>query len=259
MSLLGSHCQRGPMQIKNMRLWTLWMKNEKSSQASNQLGTPVGAKSFLRGAQIFWTMSNSFKLYPKHFSRGLSLPTPPLVTRLSLHLISEYQIYAGKGSHWRAAINSSQLSNDQWPQAVRKTRSVAIYIIMKSNDWFRKRSLNRWEGERISLLPKQVGISKRQLSSSKTQLDYCVWLKILTFIPSIKIGRSEWLPFSRCLSTHFLTWNHHVTFHHVYHWHLFKTVFNFIPYHHETYLFNDNFATGVSLITALWSCHDELI
>jgi len=39
-------------------------------QACNQLGTPGGAKSFPRGAQIFKTMSNSFKLCPTHFSGG---------------------------------------------------------------------------------------------------------------------------------------------------------------------------------------------
>ena len=39
-------------------------------QARNQLGTPEGAKSFLRGAQNFWTMSNSCKRCPTHFSRG---------------------------------------------------------------------------------------------------------------------------------------------------------------------------------------------
>jgi len=39
-------------------------------QALNQLGTPGGAKSFLRGAHIFWTVSNSFKLCPTHFSSG---------------------------------------------------------------------------------------------------------------------------------------------------------------------------------------------
>jgi len=51
------------------------------TQARNQLGTPGGAKSFLRGAQIFLTMSNSFKLCPTHlsregekFSRGVSPP-----------------------------------------------------------------------------------------------------------------------------------------------------------------------------------------
>jgi len=54
-------------------------------QASNQLGTPGGAKSFLRGAQTFWTMSKIFKLYPTHFSRegenfsrgGFRLPCAP--------------------------------------------------------------------------------------------------------------------------------------------------------------------------------------
>ena len=40
------------------------------NQARNQLGIPRGAKSFLRGAQIFYTISNRFKLRPKHFSRG---------------------------------------------------------------------------------------------------------------------------------------------------------------------------------------------
>jgi len=36
----------------------------------NQLGTPGGAKSFPRGAQMFRTMSNIFKLCPTHFSSG---------------------------------------------------------------------------------------------------------------------------------------------------------------------------------------------
>ena len=39
-------------------------------QARNLLGTPGGAKSIFRGAQIFLTMSNNFKLCPTHFSRG---------------------------------------------------------------------------------------------------------------------------------------------------------------------------------------------
>ena len=38
-------------------------------QARNQLGTPGGAKSFLRGAHIFCTMSDIFKLYPTRFFR----------------------------------------------------------------------------------------------------------------------------------------------------------------------------------------------
>jgi len=41
-----------------------------SDQARNQLGTPGGAKSFPRGAQLFLTMSNNFKLCSTHFSRG---------------------------------------------------------------------------------------------------------------------------------------------------------------------------------------------
>jgi len=32
--------------------------------------TPGGAKRFPRGAKIFWTVSNSFRLCPTHFSRG---------------------------------------------------------------------------------------------------------------------------------------------------------------------------------------------
>jgi len=58
-------------------------------QARNQLGTPGGAKSFLRVAQIFQTMSNAFKLCPTYFSRGgekfsrgLRPPCAPLVAGL---------------------------------------------------------------------------------------------------------------------------------------------------------------------------------
>jgi len=46
---------------------------ETPNQARNQLGTPGGAKSFLRGAKIF-------KLCPTHFSRGAKI----LVTGLHL-------------------------------------------------------------------------------------------------------------------------------------------------------------------------------
>jgi len=42
----------------------------KSVQARNQLGTPREAKSFLREAQIFYTMCSRFELRPKHFFRG---------------------------------------------------------------------------------------------------------------------------------------------------------------------------------------------
>jgi len=40
-----------------------------SNQARNQLGTSGVAKSFLRGAQILKTISNSFQLCPTDFSR----------------------------------------------------------------------------------------------------------------------------------------------------------------------------------------------
>jgi len=39
-------------------------------QARNQLWTLQGAKSFLRGAQCFYTMSSSFKVRPTPFSKG---------------------------------------------------------------------------------------------------------------------------------------------------------------------------------------------
>jgi len=41
----------------------------RCKQARYQLETLGGAKSFLRGAQIFQTMSNGFKLRPTYFSR----------------------------------------------------------------------------------------------------------------------------------------------------------------------------------------------
>ena len=60
-----------------------------TQQTRNQLGTQGWAKSFPRGDQIFWTMSNSFKLCPIHFSRGaknilggFAPPRHPLVTGL---------------------------------------------------------------------------------------------------------------------------------------------------------------------------------
>jgi len=47
-----------------------WCDWRGYKQARNQFGTPRGAKSFLRGVLIFYTMSNRFELCPKHFSRG---------------------------------------------------------------------------------------------------------------------------------------------------------------------------------------------
>jgi len=59
---------------------------EHQRQARNQLGTPGGAKSFPRGAQIFLNMLNSFTLCPTHFSRVENFSrgdSPPLVTVLT--------------------------------------------------------------------------------------------------------------------------------------------------------------------------------
>jgi len=55
-----------------------------STQARNHLWTPGGAKSFPRGAQIFWTMSKIFKLRPTHFCRGQEFSSAPLVTGLAI-------------------------------------------------------------------------------------------------------------------------------------------------------------------------------
>jgi len=41
-----------------------------SRQVRNRLGTPGVSKSFLKGAQIFQSVSNSFKLCPKRFFQG---------------------------------------------------------------------------------------------------------------------------------------------------------------------------------------------
>ena len=55
-------------------------------QARNQLEILGGAKIFLRWAQMFWTMSNSFTPFPIHFFRGAKSfqagLRPPLVTGL---------------------------------------------------------------------------------------------------------------------------------------------------------------------------------
>jgi len=75
--------------------WDLWTSSISQSccthaQARNQFGTPGVAKSFLRGAQIFQTMSNIFQLCPAYFTGGrkgcrrASPPWAPLVTGLPI-------------------------------------------------------------------------------------------------------------------------------------------------------------------------------
>jgi len=68
----------------DLKLLYLHIGDGGGAQAHNQLGTPGGAKSFLGGAQIFFTMSSSFKRCQTLFSRGaknvLGQVSPPLVT-----------------------------------------------------------------------------------------------------------------------------------------------------------------------------------
>jgi len=73
----------------NVFLYTADREHKGLNQARNHLGTPGGAKSFLRGAQNLYTMSNSFKLYVQHIFPGerkilqrLLLPARSLVTGL---------------------------------------------------------------------------------------------------------------------------------------------------------------------------------
>ena len=63
--------QQAPRPVRRLLSWTKALLGRATpGQARNQLGSPWGAKSFLRGAQFFWTMSNNFNRCPMHFSRG---------------------------------------------------------------------------------------------------------------------------------------------------------------------------------------------
>ena len=99
--LTPHHCSHRPP-----GLWRL-----SGTRPRNQLATPGGAKSFPRGAQMFWTMSSNFKL-PTHFSRGGEkfsrgasprLPAPHLVTVLS-----------GTVTHILHRLTFAPVAIDQW-------------------------------------------------------------------------------------------------------------------------------------------------
>jgi len=75
------------------------------AQARNQLGTPGGAKSFLRGVQNFKTMSNTFQYAQQIFvgegekiCKGDFALLSPLVTSLC-PILSKYvqHIFKGRG------------------------------------------------------------------------------------------------------------------------------------------------------------------
>jgi len=70
---------------------SLTKKASGYSQARNQLGTPGRANSFLRGAQTFWTMSNSFKQCPTHFSRRGEAPLRSLGYSILFFVISLFE------------------------------------------------------------------------------------------------------------------------------------------------------------------------
>jgi len=53
--------------LMDTKWWWIFLT---SNQARNQLGTPGVPKSFLRGAQIFQAMSNSFQRCPTDFCKG---------------------------------------------------------------------------------------------------------------------------------------------------------------------------------------------
>jgi len=74
----------------------------------NQLGTPRRAKSFLRGAQIFYTMSKTFFQGAKIFARGAK---STLATGLPLRCANAqyHQTTCAVKSHSRALISNSIL------------------------------------------------------------------------------------------------------------------------------------------------------
>jgi len=86
-------------------------------QARNQIGTPGGAKSFLRGAQIFGTMSNIFKLCPTHFTRGgenFSRRASPFLRNPWLRAWSQMNMVSNKrGLKWMVTNETSQMN---WTQ-----------------------------------------------------------------------------------------------------------------------------------------------
>jgi len=59
----------GALVLKMRFLAAMLLLHTCFCQARNQLGKPRRTKCFLGGAKNFWTMSNSFKFCPTHFSR----------------------------------------------------------------------------------------------------------------------------------------------------------------------------------------------
>jgi len=98
-------------------------------QARNELGTPRGAMSFLRGAKNIWTMSNSFQFCPPRFSRrdeklfqgGVSPPAPLVMVLASLRPV---QTRVGKLVQWKSQLQKTKNTGEQQNQFV-----VSIQIL----------------------------------------------------------------------------------------------------------------------------------
>jgi len=116
----------------------------------NQLGTSSGAKSFLRGAQIFQTMSNSFKTCPTHYCSGAkkilggasrSLP-PPRLRSWKHHTPRYYktlsQVYSWPSvtllccglfrQPWTENIYRTGLSFWEWFARLSKSQQLAVTL-----------------------------------------------------------------------------------------------------------------------------------
>jgi len=81
-------------------------ETETETQARNQLRTPGGAKSFLRGAQIFGTMSNNFKRRPIHFSWGAK-KIPRWLCPLVMGLLRRYL-------NWNLRVQDRNRNSQKW-------------------------------------------------------------------------------------------------------------------------------------------------
>ena len=116
---------------------SVFVLNSNFRQARYQLGTPGGAKSFPRGAQIFWTMSNIIKLCPTHFSSGaksfsmgLRPPGygPAFRASLSDFRKLNFLLTVLSERHFRIFATFSIFSSQQWERGLHKWISLGPHI-----------------------------------------------------------------------------------------------------------------------------------
>ena len=77
--------------------WKLWTLLNTFNQARNQLGTPGGAKSFVRGAQIFKLQ------YVQHIFQSEKMAFQPLVTTPSYEPVFNAEI--GSVQVWKHFVS----------------------------------------------------------------------------------------------------------------------------------------------------------